>query len=173
MIQANVLLAVWGKQHDSFGAMDLMRSPLGILTGIGFIGGRAILRRGELVTGVTTAATLWVMTLIGLCFGGEQLGLGSIATMLTLLTLRAVRWIDLRIPREQHAVLAIAATPNSSRVQDLVALIAPLGYRARFRRQTGAKDRLHSKLWFEISWKSSDVAGPPRPYETRQRSQLD
>ena len=37
--------------------MDLMRLPLGILTGVGFIGGGAILKKGDLVSGVTTAAT--------------------------------------------------------------------------------------------------------------------
>jgi putative Mg2+ transporter-C (MgtC) family protein len=141
--------------------MDLMRLPLGILTGIGFIGGGAILRRGELVTGVTTAATLWVMTVIGLCFGGGQLGLGSTATLLTLLTLRAVKWIDVRIPREQRAVLAIAGAPDSLSVKDLVALIAPLGYEARFRRMTGGEDRNHAKLWFEIGWKRAEITGPP------------
>jgi putative Mg2+ transporter-C (MgtC) family protein len=160
MIQANVLLAVGGKQQSSFGVMDLMRLPLGILTGIGFIGGGAILRRGDLVTGVTTAATLWVMTVIGLCFGGGQVELGGIATLLTLLTLRAIRWIDVRIPREHHAELAIAVTPDLASVRELVALVTPLGYEARFRRQTGSDDKLHSTLWFEISWKSPDVAGP-------------
>src|SRR5262249_39184687 len=76
MIQANVLLAVEGKTTDSFGEIDLMRLPLGILTGVGFIGAGAILRRGDWIIGVTTAATLWIMTVIGLCFGGGQLALG-------------------------------------------------------------------------------------------------
>jgi len=57
--------------------MDLMRLPLGILTGVGFIGGGAIFKKGDLVTGVTTAATLWMVTVIGLCLGGGQLGCHS------------------------------------------------------------------------------------------------
>jgi putative Mg2+ transporter-C (MgtC) family protein len=164
MLQANLLLSVGGKQHDSFGVMDLMRMPLGILTGIGFIGGGAIVKRGELVTGVTTAATIWIMTTIGLCFGGGQLGLGVAGTILTILTLRAVNWVDVRMPREQHAVLAIAAPPNSSSLEGLSDLLAPLGFKVRFRRQTGAEDSKGSrqaKLWFEISWKQADAAEPP------------
>jgi putative Mg2+ transporter-C (MgtC) family protein len=47
MIQANILLAIGGKTTTSFGVMDLMRLPLGILTGVGFIGGGAISRRGQ------------------------------------------------------------------------------------------------------------------------------
>jgi putative Mg2+ transporter-C (MgtC) family protein len=70
MIQANILLPLEGKTPGSFAVMDLMRLPLGILTGVGFIGGGTILKKGDLVTGVTTAATLWLMTVIGLCLGG-------------------------------------------------------------------------------------------------------
>src|SRR5579863_7181345 len=62
MIQVNLLLPMAGRATDSFVTNDLMRLPLGILTGVGFIGGGAILRRGNLVIGVTTAATLWYVT---------------------------------------------------------------------------------------------------------------
>src|SRR5579872_1597938 len=62
MLQMNYLLPLAGRPHDSFVMNDLMRLPLGILTGVGFIGAGAILRRRELVIGVTTAATLWYVT---------------------------------------------------------------------------------------------------------------
>ena len=58
---------------DSYSVLDLMRLPLGILTGMGFIGAGAILRSGGSVQGVTTAATLWLVTVLGLCLGGGQL----------------------------------------------------------------------------------------------------
>ncbi len=79
MIQANLLLATAGKTADSFVTFDVMRLPLGILTGMGFIGGGAILRRDGFVLGVTTAATLWFVTVVGLCFGGGQIKLGLAA----------------------------------------------------------------------------------------------
>jgi putative Mg2+ transporter-C (MgtC) family protein len=72
----NLLLPTVGRASNSFVAMDPMRLPLGVLTGVGFIGGGAILRRGSLVVGVTTAATLWLVTIIGLCLGGGQIELG-------------------------------------------------------------------------------------------------
>ena len=77
MIQTNLLLPVAGRTTDAFSVMDVMRLPLGILSGMGFIGAGAILRRGDLISGVTTAATLWLVTVIGLCFGGGQLWLGG------------------------------------------------------------------------------------------------
>ena len=64
MILGNLLLATTGKVGDSFVTMDIMRLPLGILTGMGFIGAGAILHRGNAITGVTTAGTLWFTTLM-------------------------------------------------------------------------------------------------------------
>jgi putative Mg2+ transporter-C (MgtC) family protein len=58
MIEANLMLAVDGKTNSSFTMMDALRFPLGTLTGIGFIGAGAILRRDNAVKGVTTAATM-------------------------------------------------------------------------------------------------------------------
>src|SRR5580692_845340 len=59
MLQVNLLLPLAGRTPDSFVMNDLMRLPLGILSGMGFIGAGAIIRRDNLIVGVTTAATLW------------------------------------------------------------------------------------------------------------------
>lgn len=70
MIEADLTLAVTGHTPQSFTVMDALRFPLGILSGIGFIGAGAIVRRGKLVNGVMTAATIWLITVVGLIFGG-------------------------------------------------------------------------------------------------------
>ena len=87
MIEANLLLDVTGKTSASFSVMDTLRFPLGILSGIGFIGAGAIVRRGRLVTGVTTAATLWLVTVIGLIVGGGYIELGLLLTAIPLVVL--------------------------------------------------------------------------------------
>ena len=160
MIQTNILLPIGGKAADFFGVMDLMRLPLGILTGVGFIGAGAILRRGDLVVGVTTAATLWLITVIGLCFGGGQLALGTAATLLGVITLWTFRWLDMHIPREQRARLEIRADLASFSPSQLTELIAPLGYEAQFRSQQN-KDAKHTTVLFDIGWRRSEVEGPP------------
>ncbi|MGH7056808.1 MAG: MgtC/SapB family protein [Acetobacteraceae bacterium] len=159
MIEANVLLSVSGKTASSFGVMDLMRFPLGILTGVGFIGGGVIFRRGDLVTGVTTAATMWTITVIGLCFGGGLLALGTVATALAFATLSGLSWIDKRIPRERRALIVI----ESDQAQDLdfPDTIAALGYRALLLRQSRAIDPSQVELCYEISWKQPELAGTP------------
>lgn len=160
MIQANLLLPVSGKTAASFGVMDLMRLPLGILTGVGFIGAGTILRRGNLVTGVTTAATLWVLTVIGLCFGGGQLALGIVATVLSAITITGLQWLDARIPRRQRAILILESPATSAAIQTVTDLIATRGYLARFCRERRERDA-PTQLYFEISWKQRETEGPP------------
>ncbi len=160
MIQANLLLSVTGKTPDSFGVMDQMRLPLGILTGVGFIGAGTILRRGDLVTGVTTAATLWIVTVIGLCFGGGQLALGIAATAISFATLTVLRWLDLRVPRKQRAVLVIESDAASDTIASLAALIVPLGYGAKFYRECREEGGA-MRFFFEISWRRPERAPPP------------
>jgi len=108
MLQVNVLLAQSGKTPASFVQMDVMRLPLGILSGVGFIGAGAILRKDGLVKGVTTAATLWFVTVVGLCFGGGQLVLGVIGLALGIVVLWFMKAVESRIPRENQAELKVA-----------------------------------------------------------------
>src|SRR5947209_5262303 len=87
MILTNVLLDTTGKTAAYFTQMDTMRLPLGILCGMGFIGAGAILQRGGNIQGITTAATLWLTTVLGLCFGSAQHGVGLAGLALALGTL--------------------------------------------------------------------------------------
>ncbi len=128
---------------------------------MGFIGGGAILKRGDLVTGVTTAATLWVMTVIGLCLGGGQLVLGMVVALLAVATLFALGWLDRQIPREQRALLVIESGLSAALTPGLADSIAPLGYRAQLHKQNRSDDAERMYLWFEISWKQPEAAGPP------------
>jgi putative Mg2+ transporter-C (MgtC) family protein len=162
MIQANLLLTVGGKTADSFGVMDLMRLPLGILTGVGFIGGGAILRRGNLIVGVTTAATLWIITVIGLCFGGGQLNLGCAATILAMVTLWALRFLDTRISREHSATIVVSTADLSSLSPvDVGRQIGGAGFRARFLEQEGGNVGERSTLTFEVRWRQVEKGQLP------------
>lgn len=66
----------------------------GVITGIGFIGAGAILRDGNKVRGLTTAATVWVTASIGLAVGIGMIVEAVIITMHMLLLLIGFRWIE-------------------------------------------------------------------------------
>jgi putative Mg2+ transporter-C (MgtC) family protein len=161
MIQANILLSLSGKTSESFAQMDFMRLPLGILTGVGFIGAGTIVKKGDLVAGVTTAATLWFMTVIGLCFGGGQLILGGISTALAVFTLWALKWVEIVIPREHRARLNISCEPTWDVLADVSRLVEPMKFRAHFRGQTYDPVSNKADYTFELSWRQPEPAPPP------------
>jgi putative Mg2+ transporter-C (MgtC) family protein len=161
MIQTNLLLPTTGKADGSFVSMDVMRIPLGILTGVGFIGGGTILKKGDLVTGVTTAATLWLITVIGLCFGGGQLVLGLVATMLGVVTLAALKWADKAISRQHHAHLIVQSASDMEVLTELPKMAQADGCRAKFMRQRHAPDTGRTDCTFELSWRGPERAAIP------------
>jgi putative Mg2+ transporter-C (MgtC) family protein len=112
MIQANLLLITLGKDDSSFATMDVLRLPLGILSGMGFIGGGAILRRGNMIVGVTTAATLWYVTVMGLCFGGGQLELGVAMLALGIFVLMVLKQLEVRMNVDRRASMMIEVAPD-------------------------------------------------------------
>ncbi len=156
MIQANILLSLGGKTSESFSVMDLMRLPLGILTGVGFIGGGTIVKKGDLVTGVTTAATLWLVTVIGLCLGGGQLILGIAATALAVFTLWILRWVDRIIPREHRARLVVSCDPSRNVLEDLPRLLQTRKYRARFQERRLNEGSQKADYEFELFWRQPE-----------------
>jgi putative Mg2+ transporter-C (MgtC) family protein len=159
MILANLLLTLSGKTAESFVRVDVMRLPLGILTGVGFIGGGVILRRNDLVTGVTTAATLWLVTVIGLCFGGGAIGLGTVATLISFAILWALKLVDDRLPRDQWATLTLATAGDAPAAEDVRGAVASHGCKVRLRAQSREGGRTVST--FDVRWRGRQTADPP------------
>jgi putative Mg2+ transporter-C (MgtC) family protein len=65
-----------------------------IVTGVGFLGGGAILRSGKSIHGMTTAATIWVNAAIGMAAGAGQFAMATAATVVTLFVLAVLPPIE-------------------------------------------------------------------------------
>jgi putative Mg2+ transporter-C (MgtC) family protein len=150
MIQVNLLLPMAGRSTDSFVMNDLMRLPLGILTGVGFIGGGAIIRRDDIVVGVTTAATLWCVTVIGLCFGGGQIALGIAATAIALAALWLLQWIEVRLGRERRACLYLVVEGDTLSEHTIREMIAQADLRITGARITASNCENHREFKFNL-----------------------
>lgn len=94
----------------------------GILGGIGFIGAGVIVREGLSIRGLTSAASIWAVSAIGILIGSGEVALGFIGAALVLLILAVFRWIDRFVPRRSysvvHATYAHAALPDEKRMVD-------------------------------------------------------
>ncbi|WP_342241025.1 MgtC/SapB family protein [Inquilinus sp. OTU3971] len=152
MVLANLLLFSTGKTDDSFIRMDVMRLPLGILSGIGFIGGGAILHRGDLVMGVTTAATLWFVTVMGLCFGAGELILGGIAFAIGLVVLSGLKWLENRVKQERKATLSLTVDLDRFDPGHAEAALREAGFRIAASSITHQPDTRRRTMGYELRW---------------------
>jgi putative Mg2+ transporter-C (MgtC) family protein len=153
MIQVNLLLPVAGKAQNSFVVLDLMRLPLGILSGMGFIGAGAILRRGRLVEGVTTAATLWFVTVLGLCFGGGQIAVGSLALLLGLIILTAFKWVERHLPQDRKSTLTVEFAPGAPSLEAVTEALTNARMRIQSHRIVYAAGGQCTKLTLNVVWR--------------------
>ncbi len=78
--------------------IDPTRMAHGLLTGIGFLCAGVIFREGFSVHGLTTAASLWVTSAIGVLFGVGMLELALIGSGATLGVLAVLRLLDAKLP---------------------------------------------------------------------------
>lgn len=78
-----------------------------IVVGIGFLGAGAILRHGEFIRGLTTAASLWTVSAIGMAIGFGEYLIGSIATVLVLANLIILKHLESKIPRDRYVNVII------------------------------------------------------------------
>ena len=77
--------------------MDPARIAAGVITGIGFLGAGAIIREPEGVRGLTTAASLWVVSGIGLAVGCGFNKIATYATVLVLIVLHFLRFFEKKL----------------------------------------------------------------------------
>jgi putative Mg2+ transporter-C (MgtC) family protein len=70
----------------------------GIVTGIGFLGAGVIVKEGFSVRGLTTAASIWVVSAIGVVIGVGFMLAGTVAVVLTLCALWLLRVLEDRLP---------------------------------------------------------------------------
>jgi len=128
-IEANILLGTHRPPGVAYSTFDVLRLPLGLLSGVGFLGAGAIVRRGDMVRGVTTAATIWFVSVAGLCIGAGQVALGLAATALAFVVLWLMKRVDRALPHAVQFGLALAATQEGPGVAEVRERFVAAGYR--------------------------------------------
>ena len=104
-LRTNILIAIGSALFTiisvsmTAGTGDPSRVAGQIVTGIGFLGGGAIMRNRDTVHGMTTAATIWVNAAIGIGCGVGQFQLAIAATALTLVVLVVLPPIEIYFER--------------------------------------------------------------------------
>src|SRR5262245_29943404 len=106
---------------------DPARLGAGILTGIGFLGAGTIIRHESFVRGVTTAATLWFVTVLGLAFGSGLFVLGGIGLGTAMVTLFALPRLEKHVKSDWYAALTVAGRLTSLTEDELKRRVESFG----------------------------------------------
>ncbi len=110
---------------------DPARLAAQVVSGIGFLGAGAIMKEGLTVTGLTTAATLWVVAGVGLAVGaGFYLGAG-VTTGVVFLILWNLSRLDMWVDHDRILALSIYTLDRPGQIMRISACIEDLHLRAR------------------------------------------
>lgn len=115
---AIMLLSIYGFNqfvNESNVRMDPARLAAQVISGIGFLGAGAIMRDGSKVSGLTTAASIWVVAAIGLCVGAGFLFAAALTTVIVLISLFVLNKLEnqmMRHRRHRQLIIAVIDKPG-------------------------------------------------------------
>jgi putative Mg2+ transporter-C (MgtC) family protein len=103
--RTNILICIGAAMYMTVGLLvirvdgqsgDPTRIAAQVVTGIGFLGAGAIIQSNGRVTGLTSAATIWVVAAVGIIAGAGYPILAFVASCMVVLTLVALREVESR-----------------------------------------------------------------------------
>jgi len=109
---------------------DPSRVAAQVATGMGFLGAGTIIRHGNVVRGLTTAASLWAVAAIGICaaMGGKAYWIAALASGLVLLTLTALHRAESKLGHhDPRGVLTVQLRGGPDRVRIALGTIQSCG----------------------------------------------
>jgi putative Mg2+ transporter-C (MgtC) family protein len=106
-------------EHDAI-RTDPTRMAQGIMTGIGFLGAGVIFKEGLTVRGLTTAASIWITSAIGILVGIGFWFAAIVGATATLIILALFRYIEARLPSEFYAHHMLRFARDSVMTEDEV-----------------------------------------------------
>jgi putative Mg2+ transporter-C (MgtC) family protein len=124
--------------------LDPSRVAAQVVSGIGFLGAGAILRKNQSVHGLTTAASIWTVAAVGLAAGGGLYLAATSATILILIILAAIKPLEDRLlGHDRKRTLTIVASDQLTMAEIEARFrgtgVDLLGIRLRPRRKRGVR----------------------------------
>lgn len=117
--------------------LDPSRIAAQIVTGIGFIGAGVIFVRQNIISGLTTAASIWVTAAVGMACGAGMPVIAAITVVLYLVAVTVVTYVVRRLPqhgRTKH--YSVRYTDGHGVLRDILSTASLLGYESRLSQTT-------------------------------------
>jgi putative Mg2+ transporter-C (MgtC) family protein len=111
------------------GTSDPSRIAAQVATGMGFLGAGTIIRHGNAVRGLTTAASLWAVAAIGLSVGRGEAGymIAASTTIVVFLTLRGLTLVEKAISKRRYRMATLRVSKARETMPSLQALLETKG----------------------------------------------
>ena len=110
---------------------DPARLAAQVVSGIGFLGAGAIMKEGLTVTGLTTAACLWVVAGVGLAVGSGFYSGALVTTALVFVTLGSLSRLDEWVDHEKNLGLGIHTVDKPGQLMQISSCLEDLQLRVR------------------------------------------
>ncbi len=94
--------------------VDPTRMAQGVMTGIGFLGAGVIMKEKFSIRGLTTAASIWMTSSIGITVGLGFYTAAVSATLFTLIILSSFAWFERKLPTYQYGNLMVRLKRDKS-----------------------------------------------------------
>jgi len=88
--------------------IDPARISAGALIGIGFLGAGVIIKSGFAVRGLTTAASIWIVSAIGLAIGGGLYFEGVLTGVITIIALVVLRIVEKNVRMLRYKIITFS-----------------------------------------------------------------
>jgi putative Mg2+ transporter-C (MgtC) family protein len=160
-----MLISIYIPQaYPEFQNGDPGRIAAQVVTGIGFLGAGAILRFGANVRGLTTAASIWAMAMLGLTIGAGLFKISLVAALIILFSLTIMDVFEKHFFRDKlFKRIEITVRKKSTELDDLRNLIRSLGIRIQdvdIRKNTGeTTDKFVFYVFIPVKLNPGSISG--------------
>jgi len=137
--------------------IDPARAAAGVITGIGFLGAGTIVKTENFVRGLTTAATIWVVSAVGITVGLGEYTIACVLTLLVLLTLFALDRIP--IGSDHYGKLRVDWQGDADLIDQVAEILVAEGVRIKHRTISRQPDTATNTASFSVRFHGS---GPER-----------
>jgi len=107
--------------------IDPARIASGAVIGVGFIGAGVIIKSGFSIRGLTTAASIWIVSAIGLAIGAGLYIEGTFAFLITITALVMLRRFERNITRLHFKVITVTADGQEDIDREITTILSEKG----------------------------------------------
>ncbi|GHV52549.1 methyltransferase [Spirochaetia bacterium] len=128
-----MILSIWlPQEYIGLKNGDPGRIAAQVVSGIGFLGAGAIIRLGNNIRGLTTAASLWLIAAVGMAIGAGMFTAAAVTEVISLLTLIVLDKFEKQVfPSVRNKILELFYKNSNPSAQEATDVLQGFGIRAQ------------------------------------------